>query len=165
LTLPFLSRSLRDEIEPLPLALGGLLVVTLVVQLARPGPTLSDQREAFAWRPVATTSAPSVLGDYPRILERPLFTPSRGAAGAGAAGQSAATSLGDYTLVGVASVGGRGVAVLRGPGGAVASLHAGEALLGWRIAEISRAGVVLEAGGVRRAVAVGAPAEAKAGTP
>lgn len=147
------------------MALGGLLVVTLVVQLARPGATAPDQREAFAWRPAAATSAPSVVGDYQRILERPLFTPSRGAAGAGGAGQSAATSLGDYTLVGVASVGGRGVAVLRGPGGATASLHVGEALLGWRVAEIGHTGVVLEAGGVRRTVAVGAPAEAKASTP
>jgi hypothetical protein len=148
------------------LALGGLLVVTLVVQLARPAPASSDGREAFAWRPAAATSAPVVTGDYPRILERPLFTPARGASGAGAAGQSAGTSLGDYTLVGVASVGGRGVAVLRGPGGAVASLHPGEALLGWRIAEIGRGGVVLEAGGVRRVVAVGEPAEPKAaGTP
>jgi hypothetical protein len=141
----------------LPLATGGLLVVTLVVQLARPGPAPIPRQATADARPAISRTA-AAIADYPRILTRPLFDPARGASGGGAASASASTSLGDYTLVGVASVGGRAEAVLRGPGGETISLRPGEALLGWQIAAIDHGGMVLEQGDVRRAVAVGAPA-------
>lgn len=148
----------------MPLAVGGLLVVTLIVQLARPDAAPAPKPAAIQQRPVAARAV-APIADYPQILARPLFNPARGASGVAAAGDAASTNLGDYTLVGVASVGGRGEAVLRGPGGQVIDLKAGEALLGWRVAEIGTAGVVLEQGDARRTVAVGAVAAPKTGAP
>ena len=154
--------SLRDEIDPLPLSIGALLVVTLVVQLARPAPAPVDHalrtESQLAPTPIST-AAP----DYPQILSRSLFTPGRGLAGGAGADQTASATLSDYTLVGVASVGGRGVAVLRGPSGNSVSLHAGESLLGWQVAAIGQGGVVLQQGDVRRQVAVSSPAAPKTG--
>lgn len=135
-------------------------MVSLVVQLARPtpAPVLGDVA-AQPSQGAASKAAPTP--DYPRILERPLFNPSRGAEGAAGAGQAASTALGDYTLVGVSSVGGRSEAIWRGAGGEVTTLRPGDALMGWRIAEIGHGGVVLEQAGVRRLVPAGASAAPK----
>ena len=149
--------------DPLPLAIGALLVLTLVVQLARPSPTPAARAAPPAYQPSALSAGPATP-DYPQILARPLFTPARGLSGGAGADQSASTALSDYVLVGVASVGGRGVAILRGPAGETVSLHAGQALLGWQLAAIGRDGVVLQQGDVRRKVAVSSPAAPKPGT-
>ena len=148
----------------MPLAIGGLLVVTLVVQLARPASAPTAQRAEPPWRPA---SAGSLAGapDYPGILSRPLFNPARGAAGAAGADQAASANLGDYSLAGVAIVRGRGVAVLRGPAGEAVSLREGDALLGWRLAAISHDGIVLQQGDVRRVVRAGAAAAPKIAAP
>lgn len=159
--MQFPSRSLWDEISPLPLVIGGVLVVSLVVQLARPASVPVASPPYANWRPPVTRVA-APIPDYPQILAKPLFSPARGASRAGA-GQSAATSLGDYTLAGVASIGGRGLAIFHGPGNETASLHPGEALLGWRLASVNGAGVVLRQGDAQRTVAVGSSAGSKAG--
>ena len=160
MTFQFPTRSLWDEISPLPLAIGGILVVTLVVQLARPAPTPAVTQGAANWRaPVTRTVGP--IPDYPQILAKSLFTPARGASDGAA--QSASTSLADYTVAGVASVGGRGLAIFRGPGAETVSLRAGQALLGWRLASVSNTGIVLQQGDARRTVAVGSSAGSKAG--
>ena len=160
--MPFPTWSLRDEIDPLPLSIGALLVLTLVVQIARPTPTPAARDAGPAPR-FGLMATPAATPDYPQILARPLFNPARGVAGAAAAGEAASTSLSDYTLVGVVSIGGRGEAILRGPAGEVVNLHAGEALLGWRIAAIGQGGVVLQQGDVRRTVTVSSPAAPKTG--
>ena len=139
-------------------------MVSLVVQLARPTPAPAGGDVAAA-PAVGAAPVAAPVPDYPRILERPLFNPARGAEGATGAGQAASTALGDYTLVGVASIGGRGEAIWRGATGEVISLHAGDTLMGWRVAEIGRAGVVLEQTGVRRMVAAGASAAPKTAAP
>ena len=141
-----------------------MLVVTLVVQLARPEPMPADRSTAHVARfapapPIAATR------DYPQILSRPLFTPARGAVGGARADQAASTTLSDYTLVGVTIVQGRGSAILRGPAGEVVNLRTGEALLGWRVAQIGQGGIVLQQGDVRRAVSVAASAAPKPGAP
>lgn len=146
----------------MPLSIGVLLVVTLVVQLARPERLAMDRGAAHPMG-FAPTSAIATTPDFPRILSRPLFTPARGAAGGTGADQAASTSLGDYSLVGVTIVKGQGSAILRGPAGQVVNLRAGEALLGWRVARIGQGGIVLQQGDVRRAVPVGASAAPKPG--
>jgi hypothetical protein len=156
LTLPFPTRSFRDDLDPLPLSIGALLVVSLVVQLARPAPAPQNRGPFIAPAlPQPLSAAPSPDGR--EILARPLFSPGRGAGGAG---QAASTSLSDYVVAGVAVVGGRGVAIFRGPAGEVLSLHPGDVLLGWRVAEIGRAAVVLQQGDIRRSAPVGAGAGA-----
>lgn len=160
--MPFPTWSLRDEIDPLPLTIGAVLMLTLVVQLARPAATPPDRGVGPQARP-ELSPASTATPDYARILSRPLFTPGRGAAGAAGVDQAASTSLSDYTLVGLASVGGRGEAVFRGPAGDVVSLRAGEALLGWQVAAIERDGIVLQQGDVRRKVQVASPAAPKLG--
>jgi hypothetical protein len=162
LTLPSPIWSLRDEIDPLPLSIGVLLMVAMAVQLAWPSPRPSD-RAAGLQAPPAPAVAPSMTPDYPQILSRSLFTPSRSAAGAGLASQAASAVLSDYTLVGVAHVGGRGEAVMRGPGGEVVSLRAGDSLLGWQVAEVGQASIVLQQGDIRRVVAVSSSAAPKTG--
>jgi len=158
--LPFPTWSLRDEIDPLPLAIGAVLVVTLVIQLARPT-SLPADHDAGQAPQRARVPAVTATPDYPQILSRPLFNPARGAIGQAGAGQAASTTLSDYTLVGVSSVGGRGSAVLRGPAGEVVSLHVGEALFGWQVAAIDHVGMVLRQGDVRRVVAVSSSAAPK----
>jgi len=137
-------------------------VVILVVQLARSEPTQGASGAAHA---PGFVPAPPIAAtrDYPQILSRPLFTPARGAAGGAGADQAASTTLGDYTLVGVTIVKGRGEAILRGPAGEVVNLHFGEALLGWRVAQIGQGGIVLQQGAVRRAVPVAGSAAPKPG--
>ncbi len=117
-----------------------------------------------AARPSLFAPAPRVapVRDYPQILSRPLFSPSRAAGGAGG-GQAASTTLSDYTLVGVTIVKGQGLAILRGLGGEVANLRAGDALLGWRVAQIGQGGIVLQQGDVQRTVSVAASAAPKPG--
>jgi hypothetical protein len=140
------------------------LVVSLIAQLA--WPTREPPAKVhpnMAVSPAASVIAPA--SDYSQILARPLFNPARGAAGAAGAEQAASTSLSDYTLVGLAMVGGRGEAVFRGPAGEVLSLRTGEALLGWRIVAISPAGAVLGQGDIRRMVPVSTSAAAKTGAP
>jgi hypothetical protein len=139
-------------------------VVILAVQLVRPAPAPHVHGEAAAPPAFAPPVAPPAR-DYLAILAHPLFNPARDAGEAGGAELSAATSLSDYRLVGVASVGGRGEAVLRGPAGEVVSLRPGEALLGWRLAQVGPGGAVLEQGDVRRTVAPGASAAPKAAAP
>ena len=143
----------------MPLSIGALLVVTLVVQLARPEPMRADRG---ASRPLQF--APEPMGgaprDYPRILARPMFTPARGVEGPD---QAVFTTLSDYTLVGVTIVNGRGSAILRSSAGDVVNLRAGEALLGWRVAQIGPGGIILQQGDIRRAVPVSAPAAPKPG--
>ena len=148
----------------MPLALGGALMLTLIVQLARPAPAPTYRYPDMVWRPAAI-QAPARAPDYSGILSRPLFTPARGAAGGSGVDQAASTTLSDYTLVGVASVGGRGEAILRGPAGEVVNLRVGEALLGWDLASIGRGGIVLRQGDVQRAVAVSSSAAPKTGAP
>lgn len=135
-------------------------MVSLVVQLARPtpAPVAGDVGAAPFLGP---QPRPAPIPDYPRILERTLFSPSRGAEGAAGMAGAASTALGDYTLVGVASVGGRGEAVWRGAAGEVISLHPGDVLMGWRLAEVGHGGVVLEQAGLRRTVPAGASAAPK----
>lgn len=162
MTLPFPTWSLRDEIDPLPLSIGALLVVILVVQLARPEPAPADQSAAHPLR-FAPAPLAAATPDYPQILSRPLFSPTRGAAGGAGADQAASTTLSDYTLVGVTIMKGRGEAILRGPAGEVVSLRAGEALLGWRVAQIEQGAIVLQQGDVRRTVAVAGSAAPKPG--
>jgi hypothetical protein len=86
----------------------------------------------------------------------------RGAAGAS---QAASTTLSDYSVVGVVRVGARGEAILRGPAGETISLRAGETLLGWRLAAVHQAGIVLQQGDIKREVAVASPAAPKTGAP
>ncbi len=159
--MPFPTRSLRDEIDPLTFSIWALLVVTFVAQLAwpTPAPSLSSGRPATPLPPAPQGEA---TPNFPGILARPLFNPARGAAGAS---EAASTQLSDYTLVGVASVGGRGLAVFKGPGGAVATLRVGQALLGWRVSRVGADGVTLAQGDVRRDVPVSASAAGKTGAP
>ncbi len=165
MTLPSPTWSLRDEIDPLPLSIGALLVLTLVVQMARPAPTPSDHAAAPVAAPLTAMAAPTPVPDTASILAHPLFTPGRGLAGAAGASEAASTTLSDYTLVGVFRVGGRGEAILRGPGGETVSLRAGETLLGWRLAAVDQAGIVLQQGDIRRAVAVASSAAPKPSAP
>ncbi|HEX2816772.1 MAG TPA: hypothetical protein VHN39_10270, partial [Phenylobacterium sp.] len=67
----------------------------------------------------------------------------------------------DYTLVGVAHVGSRSEAVFRGASGEVVSLRLGEALLGWRLADVEPGGIVLQQGDVARTIRVASPAAPK----
>ena len=137
-------------------------MVAMAVQLAWPGPKPSG-RAARPPAPPTPVVASAVAPDYPQILSRPLFTPSRGAAGAGLASQAASTVLSDYTLAGVTHVGGRGEAVMRGPGGEVVSLRPGDTLLGWQVAAVERGGIVLQQGDIRRVIAVSSSAAPKTG--
>jgi hypothetical protein len=154
--------SLRDEIDPAPLAMGALLIAALAVQLAWPTPAPVARNTGRVVLP-ASVAADRLPVDYPQVLARPLFTPSRGAAGDAAAAQSAAAALSDYTLAGVARVGGRGEAIFRTASGETISLHTGEALLGWRLAAIEPGGVILQQGELSRAVKVSASAGPKTG--
>jgi hypothetical protein len=158
--LPSPTWSLRDEIDPLPLAIGALLMLTLVVQLARPATAPVPAKVEAAVRPAPT--APSVTApDYPGILSRSLFAPGRGGAGGLGTDDPASTTLSDYGLVGVAIVKGQGTAILRGPTGVVRSLHEGDTLLGWRLAAIGRDSIVLRQGDVSRLVPVSPAATSK----
>lgn len=154
--------SLRDEIDPAPLAAGALLIVTLAVQLAwpTPAPVVRSAARVVLPPPVAADRLPA---DYPQVLAHPLFSPSRGAGGEAAIGQSAAAALSDYTLAGVARVGGRGEAVFRTAAGETLTLRTGEALLGWRLAAVEPGGVILQQGELTRAVKVSASAGPKSG--
>ncbi len=142
--------------------MGALLIAALAVQLAWPTPAPVARTAARVALP-APVAADRLPADYPRVLARPLFSPSRGAAGDAAAGQSASAALSDYTLVGVARVGGRGEAVFRDASGGTISLRTGEALLGWRLAAIEPGGVILQQGELTRAVKVSALAGPKTG--
>jgi hypothetical protein len=152
--------SLRDEIDPAPLWIGLLLMAGLAVQLAWPAPAPAD-RAARHVAPAAPPPAAAPPLDYPQILARPLFTPARGAASDAAIGQTASAALSDYTLVGVAHVGSRSEAVFRGASGEVVSLRLGEALLGWRLADVEPGGIVLQQGDVARTIRVASPAAPK----
>jgi hypothetical protein len=165
LTLPSHIRSLRDEIDPLALSIGVLLVLTLVVQMARPAPTPIDHAAALMAVPPITRAMAAPVPDATPILAHPLFTPGRGLAGAAGASQAASTTLSDYSVVGVVRVGARGEAILRGPAGETISLRAGETLLGWRLAAVHQAGIVLQQGDIKREVAVASPAAPKTGAP
>jgi hypothetical protein len=148
----------------LALSIGVLLVLTLVVQMARPAPAPIDHAAAPLSAPPITLSMAAPIPDATPILAHPLFTPGRGLAGAAGANQAASTTLSDYVLIGVVRVGPRGEAILRGPGGAI-SLHAGDTLLGWRLAAVDQAGIVLQQGDIKRGVAVASPAAPKTGAP
>ena len=167
--MPFPTWSVRGEHHPSTLSVGALsvgvlLVVTLAAQLARPAPPAPVDHGGPLTPPPAPTPPSITAPDYPRILARPLFAPARGAAGADDAAQAASTSLSDYTLVGVVSVAGRAEAILRGPADQIVGLRAGQALLGWQVATIGRAGVVLRRGDDRRVVAVSSTAGPKMDT-
>ena len=96
------------------LALSAALLLGLAAQLLLPSASETPVRPAS---PVALTPArlraPSI--DYPAILARPLFNPSRGDL---VAGSTSVASFSDYTLAGVARIGARSIAFLRAPNGA-----------------------------------------------
>jgi hypothetical protein len=139
------------------LAIGALLVLSLIVQLARPAAAPAPVKVGST-APPASTAPTVVTPDYPEILSRPLFVPARARAGGSGTDDPASTTLSDYGLVGVAIVKGQGVAILRGPTGVVRSLRAGDTLLGWRLAAVGRDSIVLQQGDLRRVVAVSSAA-------
>ena len=165
MTLPSPTWSLRDEIGPLPFSIGVLLVLTLIVQVARPEPAPIDYTAAPRAPPPMTRAVAAPVWDASPILAHPLFTPGRGLAGAAGANQSASATLSDYVLLGIVRVGARGEAILRGPGGETISLRPGETLLGWRLAAVDQSGIVLQQGAIKRGVAVASPAGPKTGAP
>ena len=140
-----------------------MLIAGLAVQLAWPAPQSTDPAAA-ARRAAPPAPPPSAVLplDYPQVLARPIFTPTRGAA-ADAGGDSASASLSDYTLSGVARVGGGSLAVFRGAAGDVKSLRLGQALVGWRLVAVKPDSVVLQQGEVTREVRVAASAAPKPG--
>ncbi|THD60625.1 hypothetical protein [Phenylobacterium sp.] len=145
----------RDEIDPAPLWIGGLLILGLVLQLAWPAPAPASRAARPAALPAPLASSVLPL-DYPQILVRPLFAPARGLTAA--QGQTASAALSDYTLVGVEQVGNRSEAVFRSAAGDVLSVRLGEALLGWRLAAVEPGGAVLQQGDVTRTIRVASSA-------
>ena len=97
-------------------------------------------------------AAVGVVGDYPQILARPLFTPTRNPSDSGLAPVGA--QLSDYSVVGTAVARGAGTAVVRDSTGQMRSLRVGDTLLGWRLAAIRPDGIVLEGAGGQRMVPV-----------
>ena len=159
MTLAFPVPSRRADVGPAPLAAAALLLTILLVQLVLPHPATAPKRRAVRPVPIADPAV-AVVPDYPQILARPLFSPTRSSAEAGADG-SASAQLSDFSVVGVAIGQGLASAVLRGPGGETRMLKPGDRLIGWTVAAIRRDAVVLEADGRSKELPVTAqPAQA-----
>ena len=136
-------------------ALLGVLAAQFIIPRSSQVPRL-----ARATPRVVSPVPVGAVGDYPQILSRPLFTPTRNPSDSGLAGASANVRISDYSVLGTAIARGLATAVMRGPGEQTRSLRVGDTLLGWRVASIRRDGVVLEGAGGERTVPVtgGAPA-------
>jgi hypothetical protein len=153
--------SRRLDIGLVPGALATLLLAALILQVLLPVTTESSASVApFAGRTTTPasrqTSEPPIaaVADFPQILARPLFSPTRTSADAVSEAGAAAAQLSDYTVVGSASARGRAMAVLRSATGQVLTVHTGDTLLGWRVAAIGRDAVVFEVDGRKRILPV-----------
>ena len=81
---------------------------------------------------------------YSVIIERPLFSPSRRPASAGAVASAPASSAG-LSLLGIVSGGGRKLALIRPEANAPAiKAQAGEEVAGWQLVSIAVQDVLLE---------------------
>jgi hypothetical protein len=161
LTSPFRMSSLRDRIDPVPALIAVGLLAAMGVQFLIPipgvpvGPAIPQARP-LAPIPIAPAS------DYPQVLARPLFTPSRG--GSDAAGGAAGAALADYTFAGAIFSQGVGSAILKGPAGVVRSLHVGDTLLGWQVSAVRPDQLVLQRQSEQLVVPVNAPLSTQSGS-
>jgi hypothetical protein len=134
-------------------AISTLLLAILLFQLALPHPITTARGRSVL---PSTTSDPAVavVPDYPQILMRPLFSPTRSSAETGSGEASASIQLSDFSVVGVAIGHGLATAVVRGPGGEARMLRPGDRLIGWTVAGVRRDAVVLEADGRKKELPV-----------
>lgn len=151
----------RFDIGLAPLLAVVFLLAGLGLQVALPtAPPQPAMAERPARRPAATLYSTSVsiapVPDYPAILARPLFNPTR--SDAIGPGEAKPDSLSDYTLVGISITGSSATAVVRRGGEPPKSLRIGQRLGGFRLTEIHPDRVAFEAGGETRVLSVGAAA-------
>lgn len=142
------------------------LVAGLAAQLALPGPDPLEPLAAAAPRRVPPEPARFVppLDQYPSLVRRTLFAPSRAFARAPVAG-SAATAAAPAAdpflavrLLGTARARNFTSAVIRDASGRAATLRLGDRVAGWRLVRIGRDAVLFAQGGARRTLVVGAAA-------
>lgn len=134
--------------------------MVLLFQLVLPHPQTAPSGRSVLTTP-ASDPAVAVVPDYPQILMRPLFAPTRSGDDTGADGTSASVQLSDFSVVGVAIGRDLTTAVVRGPGGETRLLRPGDRLIGWTVAAIRRDAVALESDGRTKALPVTAqPASA-----
>lgn len=120
--------------------------MVLLFQLVLPHPQTGPGGRSAPTAPAADPAV-AVVPDYPQILTRPLFAPTRSGDETGADATSASVQLGDFSIVGVAIGRGLATAVVRGPGGETRLLRPGDRLVGWTVAAIRRDAVALESNG------------------
>jgi hypothetical protein len=151
--LDFRLPSRRVDVGPAPLAIVALLLAILLFQLALPRPGIAPKGRSILPAPTFDPAV-AVVPDYPQILIRPLFSPTRSSTETGADEASASVQLSDFSLVGVAIGRGLATAVVRGPGGETRRLRPGDRLIGWTVAAIRPDAVELEADGRKRELPV-----------
>ena len=134
------------------MVLPALLAVGLIAQFALPSARPAPGTAGPVAPPAATPPA-GVTPGYPQILARPLFSPTRSPVAGGA---PAGAQLSDFSLVGTAIARGLRMAFLRGPDGKTQTLHVGEQLLDWRLVDIRRDRIVVQAQGRQREIPVSA---------
>lgn len=138
--------SRRAEVGPAALAVAALLLVLLLFQLVLPHPQTAPAARSLLTAPAADPAVADVP-EYPQVLMRPLFAPTRSGDETGADATSASVQLSDFSVVGVAIGRGLATAVVRGPGGETRTLRPGDRLLGWTVTAIGRDAVALASNG------------------
>lgn len=148
-----------DDGTLLPAALAALLVLAIALQLVWTGePDLPPERVGRIVQPQQTVMI-ARTGVSPIILERPLFSPTRGGTAPTASADGAPPSvLGGAIVAGSVTRGRARRAFLRLADGSVRGLAIGQTFDGWRLAGLTDDGARFARGRKTMTIAFGASA-------
>jgi hypothetical protein len=139
----------------MPVLAAGALALGLAAQLLLPAARPLTEASPLAPRRPRPIVAPTV-GPYPVILQAPIFSPDRKPGeeeetpGAGA--------LGGFVAIAVALGHNFATALMKGPDGAIRTVHLGDSVLDWRLVGIESSKLTFERDTARHEVPIGAPA-------
>jgi hypothetical protein len=134
------------------------LVLALAAQLLIPETQRLTEASPLAQRRPRPIVAPAIA-PYPDILQTPIFSPDR-KPGEEEGAVPGAGALDGFVAVGVATGHNFAMALLKGPDGAIRTMHLGDSVQDWRLVGIESSKLTFERDTAHHVIPVRAPAAA-----